>query len=822
MLYLEWVYPIKSTIMSLSCQNLLLAAGLSIAATAHGQSSVDELAGKFVKYVRADRKEKLIVLTDKPFYSAGESIWLKAWCLDSLSNRFIYLSKNLFVDLVDDKDSVISQILFNIPGRKTAGMILVPATLGEGCYWLRAYTNKILKEDDSRMLVKPIFVANPNKPNPHALGAYVSKSGAVAADTSAPRVSFFPEGGSIISGTTATVAFRSMATGGHPADFAGYVTDTRNDTVARFSSAQGMGKFSFDAFNPRKYTAHVNWGGREVLYPLPAIDQFASQLTVIGQDDHALKMQVSLGDSLYKKNKATRILGMSRDSLCFAATGTDMYQVNVPLANFPLGRACFILFDAQGNLVSQRSIYIRSNDSGRIVAATDKAAYSPGDKVNLSIGVKAAHDNPVMTLLSVSVTDDRLTGEHSNADDGMDRLPAPEDAQYRDYSPAALDVLMLTEPPLYTNWAKAPAGGSGQTAARFADSNLLDIRGRAVDKNNAPLQRYVVNLVAADKGLFLADTTDENGRFLFPLSEYDDGTRFNMKLTNLKGRGTEGKLILDKMDYPKFNTPRALKRGFTSDEVVMIRRYKEIQAEEEQAMAKDGTLLKPVTVVGRKKLPDEDEAQRASPFSDVIGPDDLHRGGVDMVYNALSNVPGLTSGINETATGSMVTGAGSAGTTAMLVEMDGVQVNTGGDLKGFLETLDESNIEFIEVLKGPLTAIYGMQGSAGVILIHSVNHNQNVVSVNDKGISTIYPKGYANQQDVFAAAGNAKKKGSAAAAASADASTLYWNASLPTDNLGNAKVDFFTGSRQATYSATIIGVTPGGDIVEKTIQIKCR
>jgi hypothetical protein len=95
------------------------------------------------------------------------------------------------------------------------------------------------------------------------------------------------------------------------------------------------------------------------------------------------------------------------------------------------------------------------------------------------------------------------------------------------------------------------------------------------------------------------------------------------------------------------------------------------------------------------------------------------------------------------------------------------------------------------------------------------------VAVNDKGITTIYPKGYANQQDVFAAT-HEKKKGSAPAAATGDASTLYWNANLPTDNLGNAKVDFFTGSRQATLTAAIVGITPGGDILEKTIQIKCR
>jgi len=806
--------------MSLSCQNLLLAAGLTITVAANGQSSLDDLAGKFVKYVRADRKEKLIVLTDKSFYAAGETIWLKAWCLDSLSNRFVYLSKNLFVDLVNDKDSAISQLLFNIPGRKTAGKILLPPKLEEGYYWLRAYSNRILKGDSSGIFVKPVYVVNPNRPNPRALGAYVSKPAAFVEDTSAPDLLFYQEGGSIISGTTAAFAYRSISSQGKPVDITGYVTDPLHDTVAHFSSAQGMGKFTFDAFNPRKYTAHIHWGGRELLYPLPALDQFASQLTVIGRDDRSMKMQVSLGDSLYKKHKSTRILGMSRDSLCFAAVGTDMYQVNVPLANFPVGRACFFLFDDKDNLVSQRSVYIGRSDSGRIVAATDRADYSPGDKVNLSIGVKAQHDNPVMTtLLSVSVTDDRLTGDHGKDEEGTEGLPAKEDAQFRGYSPAALDILMLTEPPFYTGWGKASAD-AGQGAARFADTNLLDIRGKAVDKKNAPLQRYIVNLVAADKGLFLGDTTDMDGRFQFPLSEYDEGTTFNMKVTDIKGKGIEGKLIMDKLDYPQFRTPQALKRGFGSEELAAIRRYRSTEVASEQTEIKDSTLLKPVTVVeGRKKLPDYDEAKRASPFSDIVGPDQMRSGGVDDIYNALSSIPGFTSGVNRNVS------AGSANVDPFLVLLDGVDMGVGGDIKSFFESLDETNIEFIEVLKGALTAIYGMQGSGGVILIHSVNGSSSaVVQTNDKGITTIHPKGYYNQSDVYASGydKNDKKKGPSAAAGTGDAATLYWNANIPTDNLGNAKVDFFTGRRQATYSASIVGVTPGGDILEKKIQIKCN
>jgi hypothetical protein len=798
--------------MSLSCQNLLLAACLTVSIAANGQSSMDDLAGRFVKYVRADRKEKLLLLTDKPFYEAGENIWLKAWCLDSLSNRFIYLSKNLFVDLVDDKDSVVSQLLFNIPARRTSGKMLLPASLPEGYYWLRAYTYKILKEDSGRMFVKPVYIVNPNKPNPRALGAYVTKDAAPqAGDTAAPQLSFFPEGGSIISGATATVAFRSSSSDGRPVEISGYVSDPVHDTVTRFSSSQGMGKFSFDAYNPRKYTAHVKWRGRDVRYPLPLIDQFAYQLTVVSRDEHVLKLQVAQGDSLYKKHKQSKILGISRDSLCFGALGTDMYQVNVPLVNFPSGKASFLLFDDQDRLVSQRNIYIGA-DSGRIVATTDKSDYSPGDKVNLSIGVRSL--NPaVTTFLTLAVTDDRLTGDHDGGSSATEGLTPAADVSLKGYSAADRDMVMLSQPSSYPNWGTGAGANAGRTVVPLADTNLLNIRGTVVNKNNEPLQKHIVNLVSGDNRFFLADTTDMKGHFVFPLSEYDDGTKFNMKLTDLKGRGTEGKMILEKIDYPQFNTPRALKKGFSSDELAMVRRYRSAQAALDQPVVKDSTMLKPVTVEGRKKLPDYDEVKRASPFSDVIGPDQLRKGGVDEVYNALSNVPGLTTGINRNASG------GTMNVDPFYILLNGVPVNTGGDLKSFLESLDATNIEFIEVLKGPLTAIYGMQASGGVILINSVDKTRDVAQINSQGLATIYPKGYCNQADVFAS-GYDKKKG--AAAATGQVSTLYWNANIPTDTRGNARVDFFTGARQATYLAAIVGVTPAGDIVETKIRIKCR
>ena len=55
--------------------------------------------------------EKVFVHTDKWFYIAAETIWFKAYCINAFSHRLSCYSKTLFIDLVNDKDSVISQLL---------------------------------------------------------------------------------------------------------------------------------------------------------------------------------------------------------------------------------------------------------------------------------------------------------------------------------------------------------------------------------------------------------------------------------------------------------------------------------------------------------------------------------------------------------------------------------------------------------------------------------------------------------------------------------------------------------------------------------------
>ena len=483
------------------------------------QVTLDKLAGNFIRNLRNYPEEKIFVGTDKWFYSAGETIWFKAFSLNALSLRPLHQSKNLFLDLVSDKDSIVSQLLLNLQENRNEGSIILPPYLKEGYYWIRAYTRNILQQDSNRIFVKPVYIINAGNPDPKSLTEITNKTVAESEDTSAPHLIFFPEGGSIIAGTTATIAFRALNKKGEPLEVSGWITDTRDSISTTFkTSLPGLGKFSFDAWNPRKYFAHIKWKNQEIKYPLPHIDQFASQLSLTEQTSQNFKIRVSLGDSLYNKNKKTYLLGINRDSLCFAASGTNMYDVSIPKANFPKGRATLYLFNDEKQIVSQRSIYI---DTGFTSAAvkTDKSVYGPREKVKLDLTVSAAEDRPLGALFSLSVTDDHFSTPLSEQDVfasfNPDNVELPEVGSStapgwaNKYSLQEVDLIMLMQKKLYTDWKFDQPAVQASSSSVDPDSNLLVIRGRIENKNGQPVKGCLVYLHSKKNAIFQNDTTDE-------------------------------------------------------------------------------------------------------------------------------------------------------------------------------------------------------------------------------------------------------------------------------------------------------------------------
>lgn len=84
--------------------------------------------------------EKVYLQLDKPYYAAGQSIWLKGYVLDATSLRPSAKSGVLYVDLLNTNNQPVQRLTLKAEKGKATGNILLPTDLLAGKYRLVAYT----------------------------------------------------------------------------------------------------------------------------------------------------------------------------------------------------------------------------------------------------------------------------------------------------------------------------------------------------------------------------------------------------------------------------------------------------------------------------------------------------------------------------------------------------------------------------------------------------------------------------------------------------------------------------------------------------------
>ena len=85
-------------------------------------------------------QEKIHVMTDKPRYMAGDTIWLRAWVVDAASHQPVNASQFVYVELQNPLDTVVTRIKLQQRDGVFSGHIPLQADMAEGAYQLTAYT----------------------------------------------------------------------------------------------------------------------------------------------------------------------------------------------------------------------------------------------------------------------------------------------------------------------------------------------------------------------------------------------------------------------------------------------------------------------------------------------------------------------------------------------------------------------------------------------------------------------------------------------------------------------------------------------------------
>jgi len=785
-------------------------------------NDLDNLAGKLIRGLRSDLAENIFIHTDKSVYNAGETIWFNAYLINKVSHKISHQSKIVFVDLVNDKDSVINQLILDARSLRLDGSIPLPTVLENGNYWLRGYTNNILQSDSGDICVHPIYIVNPQHSNPvNSVTTIVNPF-----LDQIPKFEIYPEGGSLIAGVNSVVAFHVTDQNNNPLEISGYVKDNRDSITTSFeTSLPGIGKFFLFPWKTRQYTVYIKTKmGQIFSYSLPSTNNYAACLSVVGENENSFKVRVSLGDSLYDKRTVTYLLGISRDSLCFAGVGERMYETDIPKKNFPQGEAILLLFDEHKQLLSERSIYL-GNNSTIVNVKPDKENYGARENAILNVSVNYEDNRPVLSLLSVSITDDS-TVKYFYDDDVEAVMKKP-------YSVEEKDLIMLAQKNKYRKWNFSDSVLLVKDAR--ADENFFNTHGIVFDKKNLPASNIIVTLFSLrGQGVFKTDTTDEKGHFNFNLPGYADSTQFTLQATDKKGRAVDVTIALDSILLPRFNTPLYLKKPLPASAIKEIVQKK--GEPQDFLLSGKGKELKEVIVKGRiKKQLNYDEQKRVSQFSKIITPDMLERASFGTVSNVLFMIPGA-----HLRNGKLIIDPG--GDAEPLVIMDGVEVainanstirtftSSGKDtsipgvsiegpspLINFLNSLSPAYIDFIEVLNGPEAAFYGVRGANGVIVINTRTSPRERNTGKQNVLRKFYPVEY-SIPTLFIEPDYNKKEIKRNRAADLR-STIYWSGPVITDDNGKVTINFFTADPGTMYTVTIKGITVAGDIFYKRFLI---
>ncbi|MES2417928.1 MAG: TonB-dependent receptor plug domain-containing protein [Bacteroidota bacterium] len=119
-----------------------------------------ELLKKLEEFTRKYPQEKVHLHLDKPYYAIGDDIWFKAYVIDSRTSEPTNISKVLYVELINEQDSLKTQLKLPMQSGITWGDFKLPDSLSEGNYRIRAYTQWMRNAGPQFFFDKTIKIGN--------------------------------------------------------------------------------------------------------------------------------------------------------------------------------------------------------------------------------------------------------------------------------------------------------------------------------------------------------------------------------------------------------------------------------------------------------------------------------------------------------------------------------------------------------------------------------------------------------------------------------------------------------------------------------------
>lgn len=883
---------------------LFLSAGFVGFIARQDDDPLKKILTQLQKFTDDDPTEKVYLQLDKPYYAIGDIIYFKAYTTVGSHHQPSGLSKILYVDLINDKDSIKQSLRLPLTAGLSAGDFVLADTLREGNYRIRAYTQYMRNFSEDYFFDQTISIGNAisntvftsvnytfsnengvqrihavihyadldNHPYANRPVTYnaqldfqtvlkgkgvtdadgnlnitfsntqpeVYKSGLITtgillddkktvvktvpikATSSDVDVQFFPESGDLVNGIRSKVAFKAVGADGLGVAIKGSIFNSDKNEIAKINTQHlGMGVFAMIPESGKTYTARITFpDGSEKNFDLPKASDQGFNLSINTADPEFINLRISVSNETFKQKQNTEIMvvGQSAGEAYYTAKSkleSQSFSARIPKSRFPSGIAQFTLFTQEGEPLNERIVFIQNPDLLNIAVVSPETT-SPRQKVDLNFTVLNKEKAPVVGSFSVSVTDETKVPVDENKENtivsdilltsdikGYVEQPGYYFNHVDEKTQADLDILMLTQG--YRRFSWRLILGNSFPPITFQPEQSMLISGTVKTLGGKPVANGKVTLFTTSKGAFLMDTvTDANGKFKFDNLIFPDSIRFV-----IQARGTNGRknveVTLDQVP-PQFVTKNKNSPDITVNVNSSLSAYLSNSKAQYDNLRKYGLvnrtiILKEVTISEKKApLKNSSNLNGAGNADQIIRSDNYHFSDYPTIDQALQ---GRLLGVifrNGIAYSTRSPGQ------PMQVIVDGIYMS--GD---YLSSIPPADIESIEVLRsGGYTAIYGGQGSGGVLLINTKRGEPNYsIQTYAPGIVTYNPKGFSRSKEFYAPKYDDPKTNKAVADLR---TTIYWNPNLITDAAGKANFSFFNADSKGTYRVVIEGIDDAGNL----------
>jgi len=519
-------------------------------------------------------QEKVYLHFDNTAYYLSETLWFKGYVVTAAGNALSPLSNTLYVELISPEGNILETKKLKIEDGQCHGDIKLPTSSSfAGFYEVRAYTRFMLNWDKEYLFsrVFPVY----DKPVEEGLYRHIITERSPAQRVPNMRkeyeqkgnlaMSFFAEGGNLVAGLKSKVAFKATGKNGESVTVSGSVYNAKGTKVAELETGYlGMGLFEFTP-NSGKNTAKVQYDNKEYTFDLPTYLAQGYVLNIDNSDEE--KIDILIQKSALLKSESLGLSITCRGKL-YGFEQVSIGEENAILLSFqkkllPTGISQITLFNAAGEVLSERLTFVNHNSQMKISASMDKPSYLPFKPVNIDFELKDIRNNPIETSFSVAVHDAATTSANPYSDNILTNMLLSSEVKgyienpgyyFESESPArkqALDLLLLTQGWSRYSWKQMT--GNAPFVVKHPIEKSLVIEGSVLSLmlkkkvENVDLSIVLITDSASQRGTCL---TDKDGKFNFALKDFKGNGKLILQ-SKIDDKRKEKNILLDRNFSPE-------------------------------------------------------------------------------------------------------------------------------------------------------------------------------------------------------------------------------------------------------------------------------